>query len=130
MEKKTYQNAQGDLSNLQTPDIEVWENQYKDRDYTVSFELAEFTCVCPKTGLPDFATLYLNYVPEKWCIELKSFKMYILFYRDIGIFHEHFVNKILDDIVKACSPRSASLKAIVNTRGGILTTVESIYPYK
>jgi len=112
---------------LKTPAIEVWKNQYSDREYTIELDVPEFTCICPKTGLPDFAVLKIIYGPDQWCLELKSFKMYTLFYRDVGIFHEHFVNKILDDIVRACRPRWARVRAIVNPRGGITTMVEAEY---
>lgn len=128
MKPSSYEGRQDQIRNLQTPEIEVWANQYNDRVYTISLEVPEFTCICPKTGLPDFAILYLDYVPQATCLELKSFKMYINFYRDIGIFHEHLVNKILDDIVNACQPKSATLKAVMNPRGGIKTIVEAHYP--
>lgn len=123
----TYEGLQGHVKTLETPEIEVWKNQYNDRTYSVTLEVPEFTCICPKTGLPDFAILNLDYQPANTCLELKSFKMYINFYRDIGIFHEHLVNKILDDIVKACQPHSGILKATMNPRGGIATTVTAKY---
>ena len=125
--KSSYEGLQKDIRKLKTPEIEVWENQYPDREYTVELDIPEFTCICPKTGLPDFATLKVTYGPDKACLELKSFKMYTIFFRDIGIFHEHFVNKILDDIVKACQPRWAKVEATVNPRGGITTTVTAEY---
>lgn len=123
----SYKGLQEDVRALKTPPIEVWDNKYKDKDYTVTLQIPEFTCICPKTGLPDFALLNIDYVPDEKCIELKSFKLYIVFYRDIGIFHEHVVNKILDDFVKACSPRQAHIKMVFNPRGGITTTVTSEY---
>ena len=86
-------------------------------------ETAEFSCVCPKTGHPDFATLILTYVPDNLCLELKSFKEYLVAYRNQGIFHENVVNKALDDIVKTINPRRAKLEGIFNSRGGIQTTV-------
>ena len=86
--------------------------------------------MCPKTGLPDFATLNIDYSPDKTCLELKSFKMYTIYFRDVGIFHEHLVNKILDDIVKACKPRQAKVEGIVTPRGGIQTTVVAEYKKK
>ncbi len=129
MKKKgNYEGRQDHIRALKTPIIEVWENKYPDRDYVVEMTIPEFTCICPKTGLPDFATLKVNYRPTQTCIELKSFKMYIIFYRSLGIFHEHFVNKILDDIVKACSPRWIKVEGIMNARGGIQTTVMAEYP--
>ena len=93
----------------------------------MDLNVPEFTCICPKTGLPDFAALNVAYAPAKTCIELKSFKYYTVFYRNVGIFHEHFVNKILDDIVKACDPRWAKVEAVMNPRGGIQTTVVAQY---
>ncbi len=125
--KKSYEGLQSHIRKLKTPKIAVWRNQYPDRDYTVELNIPEFTCICPKTGLPDFATIELSYGPDKTCIELKSFKYYLLFYRQVGIFHEHFVNKILDDVVAACHPRWAEVKAMVNSRGGIQTTVSAEY---
>ncbi len=89
--------------------------------------IPEFTCVCPKTGLPDFAELELTYVPNERCLELKSFKEYLLAYRDRGIFHENVVNKVLDDIVAAAAPRQAELIGTFNPRGGIQTTVSRTY---
>lgn len=129
MKKKpsTYEGLQGHIRDLKTPAIEVWENQYPQREYTVELEVPEFTCICPKTGLPDFAVIHLTYSPAKTCLELKSFKMYVMFYRDIGIFHEHLVNKILDDIVAACTPRWAKLHVEMNPRGGITTRVTAEY---
>ncbi len=115
---------------LKTPKIETWENQYSDKSYTVTLESQEFTCVCPKTGLPDFASITIQYKPDELCIELKSFKMYLLFYRDIGIFHEHVINKILDDFIASCKPRWVYIKGIFNNRGGIVTTVEREYNRK
>lgn len=115
------------MRSLKAPKIEVWKNQYADKDYVITLENPEFTCVCPKTGLPDFANIIIQYRPYKWCVELKSFKMYMLFYRDVGIFHEHAVNKILDDLVRACKPRWAHIKGEFKTRGGIKTTVGTEY---
>ena len=124
---KSYEGLQEQVRNLKTPGIDVWRNHYADREYTVHLSVPEFTCLCPKTGLPDFATILVTYSPAKTCIELKSFKYYIISYRNVGIFHEHLVNKILDDIVKACSPRRARVEGIVNSRGGIQTTVAAEY---
>lgn len=129
-EKSSYQGLQSHVRNLATPEIEVWENEYAHREYQVAIEIPEFTCICPKTGLPDFATIKIDYVPGRTCLELKSLKMYIVYYRSVGIFHEHLVNKILDDIVKACSPRRASVEALMNPRGGIATTVRAEYKNK
>lgn len=128
--KSSYEGLQKNVRTMKTPKIEVWENQYPDRDYLVELAVPEFTCICPKTGLPDFATINLSYVPDKVCLELKSFKLYIVAYRDAGIFHEHLVNKILDDVVKACKPRYLKVEAVMNPRGGITTAVSSEYPFK
>ena len=85
--------------------------------------MPEFTCLCPKTGQPDFATLYLDYVPDQRCVELKSLKLYAWSYRDEGAFHEAVTNRILDDLVAACQPRYMRLRAEFNVRGGIFTDV-------
>ena len=129
MKKKrsSYEDLQGHIRTLKTSEIEVWTNKYPDREYMVHLSTPECTCICPKTGLPDFATIKIDYSPGKSCIELKSFKMYIVAYRDVGIFHEHLVNKILDDFVKACRPRWAKVEGSVNPRGGITTTVVAEY---
>ena len=119
----SYEDLQNRIRQLKTPKIGVWRNQYADRDYTIDLSFPEFTCICPKTGLPDFAVIQISYCPDKMCLELKSLKYYFIFYRDVGIFHEHLVNKILNDIVKACHPRWATVKGIVSSRGGIQTTV-------
>ena len=128
--KSSYESRQDHIRSLKTPAIEVWENKYADKDYIVHLETPEFTCICPKTGLPDFALIKLDYKPDRWCLELKSFKMYLTFYRNIGIFHEHLVNKLLEDIVKAAHPRWAKLIVVMNPRGGITTTVEREYDAK
>ncbi len=128
--KSSYEDLQKNVRALKMPGIEVWTNRYPDRDYTVRLETPEVTCVCPKTGLPDFITLNVTYGPDKLCVELKSFKMYLVEFRDVGIFHEHIVNKILDDFVAACRPRWAKVEATVNPRGGITTTVVSEYRRK
>ena len=128
--ESSYEGLQRHVRNLKVPEIEVWENQYADREYTIELTIPEFTCICPKTALPDFAVIKLTYNPHKMCLELKSLKMYIIFYRGIGIFHEHLVNKILDDVVKACRPRWARVEAIMNPRGGIGATVTAEYREK
>ncbi len=121
--KAGYEGLQANIRSLKLPKIETWENMYPDKDYWINMEIPEFTCICPKTGLPDFAILDLKYRPDKRCIELKSFKYYINAYREIGIFHEHAVNKIVDDFVRACGPRQVILSGAFNSRGGIKTTV-------
>lgn len=125
--KSDYEGLQKDIRTLKTPKIEVWENQYPDKEYIVTLENPEFTCVCPKTGLPDFANIIIQYKPGRYCVELKSLKMYMLFYRGVGIFHEHVINKILDDFVKACEPRWVLIKGEFNSRGGIRTIVTAEY---
>jgi 7-cyano-7-deazaguanine reductase len=126
--KSAYENLQEDVRSLKLTEIEVWENQYPDREYVIDLEIPEFTCVCPKTGLPDFATIKVTYSPNKTCVELKSFKMYIIAYRNLGIFHEHLTNRILDDIVKSCKPRWARVEAAMNPRGGMTAKVVAEYP--
>ena len=125
--KSSYEGLQGKIRDLKTPVIEVFANQYPDREYTIALSNPEFTAICPKTGLPDFATINITYAPGKTCLELKSLKMYMIAYRNVGIFHEHLVNKILDDIVKACGPRRARVEIVMNPRGGITTTVIAAY---
>lgn len=129
MAKKSssYKGLQNRIRSLKTPALEALKNQYPDRDYTVYLQTEEFNCLCPKTGLPDFAVLKIEYMPDKYCIELKSFKEYIVFYRNVGIFHEHAVNKILDDFIKACKPRFAKITGEFNIRGGIKTVVSREY---
>jgi len=123
----TYKGLQKDIRKLKLPKIEAWENKYEDKKYTVRLETNEFTCICPKTGLPDFATLYIDYDPDALCVELKSFKLYLHAFRNVGIFHEHLTNRILDDFVLAAKPRRARIRAEFNSRGGIKTTVEREY---
>jgi 7-cyano-7-deazaguanine reductase len=104
-------------------ELEVFENPQPDRDYTIRIRMPEFTCLCPKTGQPDFATLHLEYVPDMSCIELKSLKLYVWSFRDEGAFHEAVTNRILADMVAACEPRFMRLSAEFGVRGGIYTTV-------
>jgi len=125
--KSSYEGLQKNIRNLKTPRIEVWKNQYPDKIYTVNLDIPEFTCICPRTGLPDFANIKIEYSPDKYCIELKSFKLYTIFYRNIGIFHEHAVNKILDDFVKVAHARWVKITGVFNPRGGITTTVMREY---
>jgi len=110
------------------PEIECWPNQFAGRDYTIRIEAPEFTCVCPRTGLPDFATIRVDYVPGEVCLELKSFKMYLFAFRQMGIFHENVVNIILDDIVAAARPRRLEVTGVFSVRGGLHTTVTARYP--
>jgi 7-cyano-7-deazaguanine reductase len=103
--------------------LDTFDNPAAGRDYTIRIRIPEFTCLCPKTGQPDFATMDLSYVPDAKCVELKSLKLYIWAFRDIGAFHEAVTNEILDDIVRACSPRFARLTAAFNVRGGTYPTI-------
>ncbi|MEW5756407.1 MAG: preQ(1) synthase [Pseudomonadota bacterium] len=104
-------------------DLETFDNPNPERDYTIRIDSPEFTCLCPKTGQPDFAEMKLEYVPGRKCIELKSLKLYYWSYRDQGAFHEKVTNEILTDLVDACQPRFMRLTAIFNVRGGIYTSV-------
>lgn len=103
--------------------LETFSNPQLDRDYTVRIRVPEFTCLCPKTGQPDFATIHIQYVPAARCVELKSLKLYIWSFRDEGAFHEAVTNRILDDLVDACEPHYMQVTAEFNVRGGIYTTV-------
>jgi 7-cyano-7-deazaguanine reductase len=103
--------------------LDTFPNPAPERDYRIHMEIPEFTCVCPMTGQPDFATLSLDYVADKLCVELKSLKLYVWSYRNEGTFHEAVTNKILDDLVAATRPRYMRLEAKFNVRGGITTTV-------
>lgn len=103
--------------------LETFDNPNPERDYSIHIRVPEFTCLCPKTGQPDFATLFLDYVPDKLCLELKSLKNYIWAFRNEGTFHEAVTNQILNDYVRACAPRFMRLRAEFNVRGGIYTTV-------
>jgi 7-cyano-7-deazaguanine reductase len=103
--------------------LERFDNPHTARDYTIRIRMPEFTCLCPKTGQPDFARLLLEYVPESSCVELKTLKLYIWSYRDKGAFHEAVTNQILSDLVELLAPRFMRLTADFNVRGGIYTTV-------
>lgn len=108
------------------PAIETFRNQFPD--YEITVEIPEFTSVCPKTGLPDFGTIRIRYMPDKKVLELKSLKEYILSYRNLGIFYENVVNRILQDVVKACRPKSAIVTGEFNPRGGLRSIVEARHP--
>src|SRR3954471_15403684 len=103
--------------------LETFPNPAPDRDFAIHMQIPEFTCLCPKTGQPDFATLLLDYIPDRKCVELKSLKLYVWSYRDEGAFHEAVTNRILDDLVAATRPRFMRLTARFFVRGGIFTTV-------
>lgn len=108
------------------PPLETFPNQFPD--YEIKIEFPEFTSICPKTGLPDFGTIVIHYVPKEHCVELKSLKMYMLAYRNLGIFYENAVNRIMDDIVKVSKPVRAAVSGEFNPRGGITSVVEAHYP--
>ena len=112
--------------NAPLPKIECFRNQFKNYEITIS--IPEFTSVCPRTGLPDFGTITIRYVPNQWCIELKSLKTYILAYRNLGIFYENAVNRILRDFVKAAKPIKAIVTGEFNVRGGMKSVIEASYP--
>lgn len=107
--------------------LETFNNEYSDRDYYIEHIAPEFTSVCPKTGQPDFATITLEYIPDKLCVELKSYKIYLNSFRNDGIFYESVTNKILDDLVSVCNPRYMKIIAEFNTRGGIDSIIEVEY---
>jgi len=111
------------MSTRPSKELETFVNPNPDRDYTIRIQIPEFTCLCPKTGQPDFAELTLEYVPDALCVELKSLKLYVWSYRDEGAFHEAVTNRILHDLVAAVQPRFMRLTAEFNVRGGIYTTV-------
>lgn len=115
--------------NTPMPEIETWPNQY-GRGYEIEIVMPEFTSVCPKTGLPDHGELILRYVPGQRCLELKSLKMYMLEYRNLGIFQENIVNKFLNDVVQAAKPVSATLTGRFTARGGISTNITATYASK
>jgi 7-cyano-7-deazaguanine reductase len=110
------------------PEIECWENQFPD--YEIEIVIPEYTAICPKTGLPDFGTIYVYYVPDRWCLELKSLKEYINAFRNLGIFYENAVNRILQDLVSACKPVSMRVRGEFTPRGGIQSKIEATYSRK
>ena len=122
---ETHAKSQGE-----TPALDVWPNQYRDRSYTIRITVPEFTSMCPKTGQPDFATVTIVYEPDALCVELKSLKLYMQAYRNMGIFFENVANKILNEFVAACKPRRAVVVADFNPRGGIRTSVRVSYSNK
>ena len=108
------------------PELEVWPNQF--RGYEITIQVPEYTSICPKTGLPDFGTITLRYVPDQVCLELKAFKGYILGYRSLGIFYENAMNRILRDVVGACRPVRALVRGEFNVRGGMKSIIEARHP--
>lgn len=115
------------MSTVPSKQLEVFPNPSPKRDYEIHFKCPEFTCVCPKTGQPDFATIFIDYIPDQLCVELKSLKLYLWSYRNEGAFHEAVTNKILDDLVEVCKPQRMKIKADFFVRGGIHTVVEAAY---
>ncbi|OGR46786.1 MAG: NADPH-dependent 7-cyano-7-deazaguanine reductase QueF [Elusimicrobia bacterium GWC2_51_8] len=111
---------------MKLPFIEAWENQYR-RDYTIKIVHPEFTSVCPKTGLPDFGVITVEYIPGKLCLELKSLKYYFLQYRNLGIFMENVANRVLDDVVRAIKPKSCTVTGEFTPRGGLLSVITAEY---
>lgn len=111
------------MSTQPNRELDTFASPHPDRDYTIRIRIPEFTCLCPKTGQPDFATLHLEYIPDQLCVELKSLKLYVWSFRDEGAFHEDVTNRILDDLVAACQPRFMRLRAEFGVRGGIYTDV-------
>lgn len=121
----TDRHAESGIS-VRLPDIETWPNQFKN--YQITIEVQEYTAICPKTCLPDFGTIRVTYLPDKRCVELKSLKMYIHAYRNIGIFYENAVNRILKDFVVACRPVHARVTGEFTARGGLRSIIEASYP--
>lgn len=115
------------MSTKPSKELETFDNPNSDRDYVIRIRIPEFTCLCPKTGQPDFATLYLEYIADRSCVELKALKLYVWSFRNEGAFHEAVTNKMLDDLVAATQPRYMKLTADFNVRGGIYTTVVADY---
>jgi 7-cyano-7-deazaguanine reductase len=107
--------------------LDIFKNEFPDRHYTIIHKAPEFTSLCPKTGQPDFATITIEYVPDKFCVELKSLKIYFNSYRNEGLFFESATNKILDDLVTVCKPRYMLITAEFNVRGGISSVIEAEY---
>jgi 7-cyano-7-deazaguanine reductase len=116
------------MSTQATKALETFPNPNPERDFEIHFECPEFTCVCPKTGQPDFAHISISYVPDQLCVELKSLKLYLWSFRDEGSFHEAVSNTIADDLIKLLSPRSLRFEGKFNVRGGIYTTIVVEYP--
>ena len=116
------------MASAPSKELETFPNPHPERDYTIRFECPEFTCVCPRTGQPDFATIRIRYVPDQRCVELKSLKLYLWSFRNEGTFHEAVTNRILDDLVRATAPRAIEVLGDFGVRGGIHTTVIVRHP--
>jgi len=121
----TEQHAKSGLT-ATLPSLETWPNQYPG--YEITIEIPEYTAICPKTGLPDFGTIRIQYVPDRSCVELKSLKLYIHAYRNVGIFYENAVNRILADFVQSCRPVSATVTGAFTARGGLRSVIRAVYP--
>ncbi len=124
MRKYTEEHARAG-TRLKLPEIECWENQFPG--YEIEIVIPEYTAICPKTGLPDFGTITVRYTPDKWCLELKSLKEYVTAYRNVGVFYENAVNRILRDLVAACKPVWMNVRGEFTPRGGIQSRVEATY---
>src|SRR5512139_2673523 len=124
MRRYTEEHARSGI-NTPLPGIECFENQFENYEITIS--IPEYTSMCPRSRLPDFGTITIRYVPRKWCVELRSLKAYILAYRNLGIFYENAVNRILRDLVQACKPHRATVTGEFNVRGGMQSRVEAHY---
>jgi len=127
MSEYTKEHAQSGI-NTPLPEIECFENQF--RNYEITISIPEYTSICPRSGLPDFGTITIRYIPNQWCAELKSLKMYIFAYRNLGIFYENAVNRILKDFVKAVKPAQVRVTGEFNIRGGMKSIIEATYPPK
>jgi 7-cyano-7-deazaguanine reductase len=127
MKEYTDQHARSGI-HIPLPKIECFKNQFKN--YEIIISVPEYTSICPKSGLPDFGTITIRYIPDKWCVELKSLKTYILAYRNLGIFYENAVNRILRDFVSASRPIQVIVTGEFNIRGGMKSVIEARYPSK
>ncbi len=116
------------LATRPSKDLETFPNPRPGREYEIAFECPEFTCLCPKTGQPDFATMRIRYVPDRLCVELKSLKLYLWSFRDEGHFHEDVTNRVLDDLVRLLQPKRLTVTGDFNVRGGIHTVVTVSHP--
>jgi 7-cyano-7-deazaguanine reductase len=125
MSEYTDEHARAGLD-VELPPIEIWPNQFPD--YEIVVEIPEYTAICPKTGLPDFGHLTIRYVPDERCLELKSLKLYVVAYRNVGIFYENAVNRILRDCAAACRPKRMIVTGRFSSRGGISSVVEARFP--
>jgi len=124
--KKTYFDCSASGLEVRLPEIEAWKNQFY-KDYEIVIEFPEFTSVCPLTGLPDFGTIIIKYIPDKFCVEMKALKLYLNAYRNIGIFQENAVNKILKDFVKSVRPKKVQVTGVFKPRGGMSSAITAEY---